>query len=114
MVDKRSDFPNRVRAHRTAQGLTLETLGRRVGLSTQMIGFIERGKREQTLKQLQDIALALGLKVSDLLIPDDCDFGISEDERALLDSYRLLDPISKIALFNLVRDLARRGDQLKS
>lgn len=56
-----------IRHHRTQAGLTLDTLGERVGTAASQLSLIENGKREPRLGLLQQIADALGVQVADLL-----------------------------------------------
>ena len=57
----------RIRAHRTALGLTLAQVAERAGLSQQYVSNLERGRRNPTLAALRSVAGALGQSVTDLL-----------------------------------------------
>lgn len=57
----------RLRSHRHEQGLTLEQLSDRSGLSTGFLSQVERGKSSLSLISLQHICGALGLSARDLL-----------------------------------------------
>jgi len=57
----------RIKRMRNKAGLTQEQLAEKVHVSTTHIGFVETGKRRVSLKTLQRVANALGLKVKDLI-----------------------------------------------
>ncbi len=91
MVDKRTNFPNRIRELRLAAGRTLVDIAEEVGISYQMLGFIERGLRDMTFSHQKAIAQALGVQPADLLNPSDHSIVLTQDEKALLGHYRQLD-----------------------
>ncbi len=57
----------RIRARRTALGLTLAQVAERAGLSNQYMSNLENGHRSPSLAALRSIAAALGQTVADLL-----------------------------------------------
>ncbi len=57
----------RIRARRTALGLTLAEVAERAGLSNQYMSNLENGHRSPSLAALRAIAAALGQTVADLL-----------------------------------------------
>lgn len=59
-------FGQRVRKLRTAQGLSQEAFADLCGLDRTYISGIERGKRNVSLRNIDVIADALGISVSDL------------------------------------------------
>ncbi|MBX6396466.1 MAG: helix-turn-helix transcriptional regulator [Alicyclobacillaceae bacterium] len=61
------DFGENVRHLRRKQGLTLEELSKRSGVSRSMLSQIERGEKHPTLPVACQIAEALGVTVSRLL-----------------------------------------------
>lgn len=97
-MDKRTIWPNRVREHRVKAGLTLKKLSEQIGISIQMLGFIERGKRDMRFGHQKAIATALGLAIGDLLNEEDQSYVVSPDERILIDYYRALDARSRHAV----------------
>ncbi|MCU1405212.1 MAG: family transcriptional regulator [Glaciihabitans sp.] len=57
----------RIRHFRTAQGLTLEQLGAKVGIAGSQLSLMENGHREPRLTLLSAIAETLGVAIGDLL-----------------------------------------------
>ena len=57
----------RIRALRSRQGLTQQSLGEKAGVNFKFLGAIERGEENPTIKVLGKIASALELTVSELL-----------------------------------------------
>lgn len=62
-------FAANLRAHRTARGLTLAELARRVRYSERYLELIERGELDPTINTLAELASALNLKPTQLLVP---------------------------------------------
>lgn len=59
-------FGKAVRKHREAAGMSQERLADLAGIHRTYIGDVERGERNVGLVNIQRIASALGIKVSDL------------------------------------------------
>ncbi len=59
---------NKIRALRAESGLTQESLGELTGLDRTYISGIERGVRNPSLKNVDKIAKALKVKVSELVV----------------------------------------------
>jgi len=57
----------RIRHLRTSRGLTLEALGKRVGVTPSLLSLVENGRREPRLALLRNLADALDVTVPDLL-----------------------------------------------
>lgn len=62
----REYFGQRVRAERLKLGLSQEELADRAGVHRTYIGMIERAEKNITLGNIEKIARALGVKISDL------------------------------------------------
>ena len=62
-------FGQNVRECRKAKGITLEAFAHDVGLSYSYVGELERGRRNPTLKVVEQIASALEVDPLDLLSP---------------------------------------------
>lgn len=60
-------FGNKVREQRLKKGLSQEELASRAGLHRTYIGMIERAEKNITLENIEKIALALNMKIRDLL-----------------------------------------------
>ena len=69
-VAEESGLGTRIRARRTALGLTLAQVAQRAGLSEAYVSNVEHGHRTPTLAVLYAIAEALGLALTDLLGED--------------------------------------------
>ena len=76
---------HRIRHFRTAEGLTLDALGERIGLAGSQLSLIENGHREPKLSHLKAIADVLGVEAAELLDPEPP----SERSRLELDLQRL-------------------------
>lgn len=57
----------RISRMRKKAGLTQEKLAEKINISTTHIGLVETGKRRLSLKTLQKVALAIGVKARNLL-----------------------------------------------
>lgn len=57
----------RIRRLRRRSGLTQEELAEKVDVSVTHIGLVETGKRRMSLKTLQRVASALGIKTRELI-----------------------------------------------
>lgn len=62
-----SDFGRNVRAARHARGMTLEALALEAGLAYSYVGELERGRRNPTLKIVEQISGVLGISPIELL-----------------------------------------------
>ena len=60
-------FGNKVRDLRTAQGMSQEVLAQKSGLHRTYIGGIERGERNISLINIEKIAKALKLSITDIV-----------------------------------------------
>jgi transcriptional regulator with XRE-family HTH domain len=66
----------RIRELRSQEGLTLQTLGERTGLSPSMLSLVERGQTSPSIGTLVVICSALGIHMSDLLATQDQSGGL--------------------------------------
>lgn len=66
----RQQFARSLRAERQRQGLTLEDLAERSGLTWSYISQVERGLRNITIDNQDALARGLGVPLHDLLLPD--------------------------------------------
>lgn len=58
-------FGKKVRSQRTSLGLSQEELASRAGVHRTYIGMIERAEKNITLENIEKVAKALNLKLSD-------------------------------------------------
>ena len=82
------DLPNRIRFWRQKRKLTLETLGKSIGMTRANLSRFETGGRTLSIEWLRRIATALDLSVADLLSPKDNPWQLNDDERALIAAVR--------------------------
>ncbi len=61
-----NEFGNRVRKERLKQNLSQEELGSKAGLHRTYIGMIERAEKNITLENIEKIAKALKISISNL------------------------------------------------
>jgi transcriptional regulator with XRE-family HTH domain len=66
-MDILESFGKRVREKRTALGLSQEAFAAKCNLDRTYISGIERGKRNVSLRNIDTIAKALGISISDLM-----------------------------------------------
>jgi transcriptional regulator with XRE-family HTH domain len=59
-------FGMKVRSERQRLGLSQEDLAARAGVHRTYVGMVERAEKNITLQNIQKIARALGLKISEL------------------------------------------------
>lgn len=67
LTKKDIQLGKRIKKIRNNAGLTQEKLAEKVHVSTTHIGLVETGYRRASLKTLQKIANALGVKLKDLI-----------------------------------------------
>ena len=82
------DAPNRIRELRIEAGLSQQALGDRIGVSKVTISDLERGNMKLDLEYLRRIAAALGVQSADLLPLSDNPWGLTAQERDLVERLR--------------------------
>jgi transcriptional regulator with XRE-family HTH domain len=99
------EFGREIRRRREAQGLTLEQLADRAGLTPNYIGTIENGKRDPSLSTV--IALSSGLRIS----PAELFGGIKELSPPAMEAGLLFDATPgeiQDAVLRILRTTSRR------
>lgn len=87
------DFPNRIRALRTAKGWSQQRLADAVGCSKMQISTLERGEQSVDVAWMKRLAGALEVEPGEILNPEDNPYATySDDERRLLEIARHMDP----------------------
>jgi len=72
-----------IRALRQKRGMTQEDLGERSGINPKYVGYIERGERNVTLRNLLAVAGALGVEPNALLPAQGIVGEITEEAKAI-------------------------------
>ncbi len=72
-----------------AQNLSQQALGDRVGVSKVTISDLERGNMRLDVDYMRRIACALGVTAADLLPPDANPWALDDDERTMIERYRM-------------------------
>lgn len=67
ITNKDLKFSRQLKRLRNKVGMTQEQLADKTGLSTTFIGLLETAQRKPSLKTLQKISSALGVKTSELI-----------------------------------------------
>lgn len=67
LTQKEVSIAKKIKELRLKKDLTQEQLAEKVHMSTTHIGMVEIGKRRMSMKTLQKVASALGVKVKDLI-----------------------------------------------
>ena len=62
-------FRSNLKFYRNKQGLTQEKLSELIGISTDYLSEIERGKKTPSFKRMELLAKALGIEVYRLFMP---------------------------------------------
>lgn len=94
MIKTRSfykDMGVRIKQRRVELNLTQEELADRAGMSISFIGHIERGEKTASLDSMVELCKALGLSLDYAVLGKkellECDYGIYEDLRELMEKY---------------------------
>lgn len=91
------------------RGLGPKEVGAALGVTPQSAGQKLQGKRGVSVDELKVLAGLAGMTVSEA-VGDDAVVIDLEDEKDLIELYRLLSPEQKKTILNLVRDVAKRED----
>lgn len=80
--------PNRIRELREERGISQAELARRISVTAPALQKVEAGARKLDQQWMRRIARALDVEPADLLPVVDNPWGLSDEERALIASYR--------------------------
>lgn len=108
MTKKLEIWPNRIRELRLKKGMTQQKLGELIGMSKQMVGRIELGRRSLKLEHQRAIARVLECSPADILPERDNPYALTDDERALIDHYRQADAIDRRLVRQTAEHVAER------
>lgn len=107
----------RIQQARIAAGLSQSDLARILGVKPQSIQHWERGTSSPKTSRITDVATALGVKASWLLLEEDNDNKspsiiangeLTIDEQILIKIYRLMDPSRQIIFGEIAKALANK------
>lgn len=94
---------DRITVLRKERGYTLAEMARRVGTTKAQIQKLEKGERRLSLEWMTKIAIALDLRVTDLIPLEDT--YKDADEQAILDVVNLLPTGDRLALVQFAKEL---------
>jgi transcriptional regulator with XRE-family HTH domain len=86
---------------RDDRGMSMYRLTQMTGVSGHHIKGIEQGTRQPTIETLNKLVNALGSSLADIFSDDDNSVRLAEDERRLIENYRIVSEEKKSALLNM-------------
>ena len=86
---------------RDDRGMSMYRLTQMTGVSGHHIKGIEQGTRQPTIETLNKLVNALGSSLADIFSDDDNSIRLAEDERRLIENYRMVSEEKKSALLNM-------------
>lgn len=99
-VSMSSEEPtHRIREWRQRTGLSQSQLGQRVGRTATEISRFERGERDVYLRDLREIAEALGIDIGRLLLPEDNVLALNDQQLEAL-RFALAEPLHAMSLLS--------------
>jgi len=96
-IERAPRYPNRIRALRTAAGMSQEALGERLGVTFSAIGKLERGDTRLRTDQAQALSVVFGVHELELFLP------LAAEERELLKLMRSAPPDLRARVVQMVR-----------
>lgn len=81
--------------------MSMYRLTQMTGVSGHHIKGIEQGTRQPTIETLNKLVNALGSSLADIFSDDDNSVRLDEDERRLIENYRMVSEEKKSALLNM-------------
>lgn len=104
------EAPNRIEEHRLAIGMSQAELARLTHCDPATINKIERGQRGLDQAWMRRIAPVLGVQPADLLPREDNPYGLSPEERDLIERLRSTDKRGRDTIHTLAAALATPSD----
>ena len=95
------ELGERLKTLREKRGMTMYRLTQMTGVSGHHIKGIEEGKRQTTIETLEKLVAALGSSLADIFSDDTKIIHVTEDERRLVENYRMVSEEKKSALLNM-------------
>lgn len=95
------ELGERLKTLREKRGMTMYRLTQMTGVSGHHIKGIEEGKRQPTIETLEKLVAALGSSLADIFSDDTKIIHVTEDERRLVENYRMVSEEKKSALLNM-------------
>jgi transcriptional regulator with XRE-family HTH domain len=95
----------RLAAGLSTKGISAAEAGRRLGISGQAVGLKLRGERGVSVDELKALAKMAGLSVAEV-VGDDAVVVELEDEKDLIELYRLLTPSQRKMLLGVAAEMA--------
>ena len=86
---------------RDDRGMSMYRLTQMTGVSGHHIKGIEQGTRQPTIETLNKLVNALGSSLADIFSDDDNSVRLDEDERRLIENYRMVSEEKKSVLLNM-------------
>ena len=86
---------------RDDRGMSMYRLTQMTGVSGHHIKGIEQDTRQPTIETLNKLVNALGSSLADIFSDDDNSVRLAEDERQLIENYRMVSEEKKSALLNM-------------
>ena len=97
----------RLRRLRENKNMTMYRLTQITGVSGHHIKGIEEGTRQPTIETLQRLVTALGSSLSEIFNEDTECFFLTENERKLIENFRILSPEKEDALLTISEILTK-------
>ena len=97
----------RLRRLRENKNMTMYRLTQITGVSGHHIKGIEEGTRQPTIETLQRLVTALGSSLSEIFNEDTECFYLTENERKLIENFRMLSPEKEDALLTISEILTK-------
>jgi transcriptional regulator with XRE-family HTH domain len=99
-------LPNRIREHRKRQGMTLDALAGQLNCSITQVSDLEHGNRQLTQAWMKRISRALKIQPAELLPIDDA-VALTDEEKQLLQRYRVGTGVEQEMLLAIARIIVR-------